>query len=64
MSVGLMIGGCGFDCAVERYFREGPDDGGGDCRERLATTNKFMEDVVVGGMADEGIDSDCFGERG
>ena len=54
----------GFDGAAEGYVRQGPDDGGGEGREIFAALDELVEDVEVGGVADEGVEGNGFGQRG
>jgi hypothetical protein len=54
----------GFDGAAKGYVRERPDDGCGQGRESIAALDELVEDVVVGGMADEGVDGNGFSQRG
>ena len=57
-------GCCGLYCALESHFRLRPHDCGGNGRERLAALEKFMKDVIVSGMADQGVDGYGFGKGG
>ena len=53
-----------FDCAVECDIRERPHNGRCDGGKRFAAIEKFVEDVVVGGVFDEAMDGNRFGEGG
>ncbi len=54
----------GFNCSAQRNVREGPADCSGDGRQRFAAIEKLVKDVIVGGMANQGIDDNGFGQGG
>ena len=54
----------GFNGASQRNIGQRPADSGGDGGQGFAALKKLMEDVVVGWMADEGVDGDGFGKGG
>ncbi len=49
---------------LEGNFRKWPDDCGGDGGEGFAALDELMEDVVVGGMSDERVNGNGFGQSG
>jgi hypothetical protein len=49
------LGGC-LDGSAQRYIRQRPANGRRDCRERFAALKKLVEDVIVGRMANKGVD--------
>ena len=56
--------GRGFDGALEGYVRQWPDDRRGDGRQILAALDESTKDMVVGGMADQRVNGNAFGQRG
>ena len=56
--------GCSFDRASERHVRHGPADCRGDGRKGLAALKELVKDVVVGGVANQRVNGNGFGEGG
>ena len=52
-----------FDRAQHGDVGERPDNGGGDGRQVFAAGNEFMENVIVGRVADQWVDRDSVDER-
>ena len=51
-----------FDGAPQGHIGERPDHGGGNGRQFLAALKKLMKDVVVGGMANQRVNSNGFSQ--
>ena len=56
--------GSGFDSAPQGHVRQRPADRRGDGGQRLAALQKLVKDVVVGGMADQGVNGYGFSKGG